>query len=156
TIQIIYNQTHVEGVTYFSHGLRAWLQSPDDATRRLWHITLLLGALVLTMLFVRYKKETANSYMSMTMVFYIREAVYAKLQRVGFGFHDALNSGQLINRALSDLQNVRAFVQTAVLVSLDIVLAVMFNIVLILTLSKWVALLALVPLPIWTWYILRF
>jgi hypothetical protein len=29
--------------------------------------------------------------MSMTMVFYIREAVYDKLQRVGFGFHDVLS-----------------------------------------------------------------
>ena len=45
--------------------------------------------------------------MSMNMVYYIREAVYDKLQRVGFGFHDALSSGQLINRSLGDLQNVR-------------------------------------------------
>ena len=44
----------------------------------------------------------------MNMVFYIREAVYDKLQRVGFGFHDAMSTGQLINRALSDLQNVRS------------------------------------------------
>ena len=90
------------------------------------------------------------------MVFYIREGVYDKLQRVGFAFHDAITSGQLINRALSDLQNVRAFVQTAVIVTLDIVLAVAFNIILIWTRSPWVAWLALIPLPIWTFYILRF
>jgi ATP-binding cassette subfamily B protein len=90
------------------------------------------------------------------MVFYIREAVYDKLQRVGFGFHDAISSGQLINRALSDLQNVRAFVQTAVLVTLEIALVVLGNILLLLTRHPWVALLALVPLPVWTWYILRF
>ncbi len=74
----------------------------------------------------------------------------------GFGFHDVHSSGQLINRALSDLQNVRAFVQTAVLVTLEITLTVAFNIVLIATLNKWVAVLSLVPLPIWTYYILRF
>jgi len=44
------------------------------------------------------------------------------MQRVGFGFHDVISSGQLINRALSDLQNVRAFVQTAILTTLEILL----------------------------------
>jgi ATP-binding cassette subfamily B protein len=82
--------------------------------------------------------------------------VYDKLQRVGFGFHDAVTSGQLINRALSDLQNVRSFVETAVLLSLEIALVVGGYIVLILALSPWLALVALAPLPIWTWYVLRF
>jgi ATP-binding cassette, subfamily B, multidrug efflux pump len=62
----------------------------------------------------------------------------------------------LINRALSDLQNVRAFIQSAVLVTLDIALTVTFYIVLIWTVNKWMAALALIPLPIWTYYILRF
>ena len=55
----------------------------------------------------------------------IREAIYDKLQRVGFAFHDVLSTGQLINRALTDLQNVRSFIQTAVLTSLEIGLIVM-------------------------------
>jgi ABC-type multidrug transport system fused ATPase/permease subunit len=108
------------------------------------------------MLVVRYCKETSNMRMSMNMVFYLREAVYDKVQRVGFGFHDVHSSGQLINRALSDLQYVRSFIQTAVLVTLDIGLTVTFYIVLIWTVNKWVAALSLVPLPIWTFYILRF
>jgi ATP-binding cassette, subfamily B, multidrug efflux pump len=133
-----------------------WLRAPDPVTRDFHRNLLELGGLVLVMVVVRYFKEVANTAMSMNMVFHIREAVYDKLQRVGFGFHDAISSGQLINRALSDLQNVRAFLQTAVLVTLDIVLVVAFNIVLIWTRNKWVAALSLVPLPIWTWYILRF
>jgi ATP-binding cassette subfamily B protein len=136
--------------------LAQWLHTPDAGTRQLLKLLEWLSALVLLMLVVRYCKETANTRMSMNMVYYIREAVYDKVQRAGFGFHDVHSSGQLINRALSDLQNVRAFVQTAVLVTLEIALTVAFNIVLIATLNKWVALLSLVPLPIWTHYILRF
>jgi ATP-binding cassette subfamily B protein len=136
--------------------LRQWVRTPDAGTRRLLWLLKWLGALILLMLVVRYFKETANTRMSMNMVYYIREAVYDKVQRAGFGFHDVHSSGQLINRALSDLQNVRAFVQTAVLVTLEIALTVAFNIILIATLNKWVALLSLVPLPIWTYYILRF
>jgi ATP-binding cassette subfamily B protein len=94
--------------------------------------------------------------MSMNMVFYIREAVYDKLQRVGFGFHDAVSSGQLINRALSDLQNVRAFVETVVNQSLEIGLTVGAYIFLLVTISPWIAALSLLPLPLWTLYILKF
>ena len=83
-----------------------------------------LGGLVLTMVCVRYFKETANARMSMNMVFYIREAVYDKLQRVGFGFHDAISSGQFINRALSRSAKRPGFIQTAILMTLEIVLAV--------------------------------
>lgn len=133
-----------------------WLHRPDPETTRLIHLLEALAALVLLMLVVRYFKETSNTRMSMNMVFYIREAVYDKVQRVGFGFHDVHSSGQLINRALSDLQSVRAFIQTAVLVTLDIVLTVTFYIVLIWTVNKWMAVLSLLPLPIWTYYILQF
>ncbi|CAA9424072.1 MAG: Lipid A export ATP-binding/permease protein MsbA [uncultured Phycisphaerae bacterium] len=131
-----------------------WGGAPEAALLR----GILFGLLLWTgaMLVLRYLRSVAETKLSMTMVYYIREAVYDKLQRVGFGFHDAVSSGQLINRALSDLQNVRLFNQTAVLSTLEIVLSVGGYIALLATRSPWLALLSLVPLPIWTWYILRF
>ncbi|MEA2710343.1 MAG: hypothetical protein QOF78_2944 [Phycisphaerales bacterium] len=127
-----------------------------DPTSPLRDIVLVIIVTTIVMLCLRYAREVANSKLSMTMVFYLREAIYDKLQRVGFSFHDAISSGQLINRALTDLQNVRAFIQTAVLTSLEIVLVVGGYIALIYTRNPWVALLSLVPLPIWTWYIIKF
>jgi ATP-binding cassette subfamily B multidrug efflux pump len=144
------------GESVAGKGFFAWSTSPDPQPARLRQLTGGLALLVAAYGLLRYLREVANARMSMEMVFYIREAVYDKLQRVGFGFHDAVSSGQLINRALSDLQNVRQFVQTAVLVTLEIALVVLGNILLLLTRHPWVALLAVVPLPVWTWYILRF
>ncbi len=137
-------------------GFWKWITTGDSQTAALRHVVLLLFVLVVANSVMRYMREVANSKFSMNMVFYIREAVYDQLQRVGFSFHDALSSGQLINRALTDLQNVRAFVQTALLVTLEIVLVVGVYMILLATLNPWIALLALIPLPIWTWYILRF
>src|SRR5581483_5365132 len=80
-------------------GFWAWFwrdPSPDSQSFR--HVMLQLVGLIAIALWLRYLKEVANMKMSMNMVYYIREAVYDKLQRVGFGFHDALSSGQLINR----------------------------------------------------------
>lgn len=136
--------------------LSNFLRSADPQVVGLRSMLLVLIVLTLAMLVLRYLRITFEMKLSMTMVFYIREAVYDKLQRVGFRFHDALSSGQLINRSLTDLQNVRAFLQTALLTSLDIILIVAFYIVLILTRSPWVALLALIPLPFWTWYFYKF
>jgi len=138
-------------------GIWNWLwrdNTPDVVSFR--RVMLQLVVLIGLALLFRYLKEVGNTTMSMHLVFFIREAVYDKLQRVGFGFHDALSSGQLINRALSDLQNVRQFVQTAVLTNLDIVLAVGGYIILLFQVNVWLALLAMLPLPLWTYYILRF
>ncbi len=139
-----------------SRGIRQWFFSHDADALRLRLLIILMTGCVIGLSIMRYMREVQVSKFSMGMVYYIREAVYDKLQRVGFGFHDNISSGQLINRALSDLQNVRAFVQTAVLMTLEIILVVSGNIVLILTKSPWLALLALVPIPIWTAYILMF
>lgn len=139
-----------------SEGFPAWIRGDEPDAAALRRIVMWLFVLVVAMGVVRYMREVAYSKMSMNMVYFIREAVYDKLQRVGFSFHDAVSTGQLINRALSDLQNVRTFIQTAVLVSLEIALVVTGYIVLMATRSPWIAGLALVPLPIWVWYILRF
>jgi ABC-type multidrug transport system fused ATPase/permease subunit len=138
------------------HGLSQWLHDPDPAASAVRHSLIILSLLLAGFLVMRYVREVTQTKLSMRMVFYIREAVYDKLQRVGFSFHDALSSGALINRALSDLQNVRQFIQTAVLTTLEIVLIVIGNIILVWTKNPWLALLSLVPLPIWTWYIVRF
>jgi ATP-binding cassette subfamily B protein len=137
-------------------GLWIWIRSADPDAANLRRVLFILLGLVTTMAIVRYLREVAKSTMSMNMVFYIREAVYDRVQRVGFGFHDAISSGQLINRALSDLQNCRQFVQEALLTTLEIVLVVIGYIALIATRNPWMALLSFVPLPLWTWYILRF
>lgn len=141
----------IEGV-----GLVAWLTSDGAGVTELRHGAYLFAALIVGFCFARYHREVANLKFSMRMVYHIREAIYDKLQRVGFGYHDSMSSGQLINRALSDLQNVRQFVMVAVLTTLDIVLIVVGYIVFLAWKDGTVAMLALAPLPLWVWYILRF
>jgi len=137
-------------------GFWEWiLGSSADAAGLRW-VMLTLVLLVLGILILRYVREVANTKLSMDMVFFLRSAVYDKLQKVGFKFHDVISSGQLINRALTDLQNVRGFLQTAILMTLEIVLIVGGYMILILTKSPSIAMLSLIPLPFWVWYIIRF
>ncbi len=145
----------VNGLTTHA-GFWHWIGSDEGNANAIRTWGKWLACLVGLQAVFRYLREVANSKMSMNMVFYIREAIYDKLQRVGFSFHDVLSTGQLINRALTDLQNVRGFIQTAVLTTLEIVLYVVGYMYMIFSVNGWLALLSMVPLPIWTWYILRF
>ena len=157
SIERAVNRIQSLAVASSTQGFWQWFwRDPSAGAQSFRHVMLILCGLMLATLVLRYLKEVANTKMSMHLVYYIREAIYDKLQRVGFAFHDALSSGQLINRALSDLQNVRGFIQTAVLTTLDIVLAVGGYIILMITINPWLALLSLLPLPIWIYYILRF
>jgi ABC-type multidrug transport system fused ATPase/permease subunit len=137
-------------------GIWEWFTGSSIEAYHLNSLLMLLGIFVLGYLLLRYVREMLQMYFSMNMVYHIREAVYDKLQRVGFAFHDSISTGQLINRALTDLQNVRAFIQTALLQTLEIVAAVFMYIGLIWSKSPILAAISLAPLPIWTWYILRF
>lgn len=169
---VIFIALEVLVVRYFGYAvdmIQRFHLGPEGSGERFWgwfrfdpqagpmrRTILLLCAFIAGLLITRYLREVSRTFFSMRMVYYIREAVYDKVQRVGFGFHDAISSGQLITRALSDLQNVRAFIENALLLSLEIALVVVFYIILLIFVNPWVALLAVVPLPIWTWYILRF
>ncbi len=137
-------------------GFWHWLTHPTPDLRALRNTNLILLGLVVVMGLLRYLRAITEMRLSMTMVFYLREAVYDKLQHVGFRFHDKISTGQLINRSLTDLQHVRSFTQSAVLTTLEIMLTVGGYIILLLTKHWWVAVLALAPLPVWTFYILRF
>lgn len=139
-----------------SGGFWAWLSSSDATAIGLRGDLALLAAFSVALAAMSYLREVTSAKLSMHKVFYIREAVYDKLQRVGQAFHDSHSTGELINRAFNDLQNIRSFVQTALLLTLEIVLIVGGYLALLLTRSPWVAALALAPLPIWTVYIIRF
>jgi len=133
-----------------------WVTSND------WLVIAFLMSLVIfvvsaiALLITRYLLEMARILWSMHMVFIIRSAVYDKLQRVGFAFHDRISTGQLINRALSDLQNVRQFVQSSLMQSLEIGATLVVYLGVIFTKNPWIALIALVPLPFWTIYTIYF
>lgn len=138
---------------------RSWqdrISSPTNEEMFLFWKLLFIVTMGSAFVVLRYWREVANTRFSMNMVYFVREAVYDRIQKVGFGFHDAVSSGQLINRALSDLQNVRSFVQTAILTVLEMVLIVGGYIILLST-KSWLAMgLAMLPLPLWCYYILRF
>ena len=135
-------------------GLWDWLTGSNADAR---HLRLALGSMAISQIILAimiYLRQTWDAKLSMRAVYHMRQQVYDSLQNCGFSLHDRMTSGTLINRALSDLQAVRAFVNMSLLSSLDVGITIMGYVALLFVSSPWLggALLGLIPL--W-WYIIR-
>ena len=54
-----------------------------------------------------------SEYLSQKVAYDLRLAYFQQLQRLSFGFHDKIHSGDLITRGMLDLEGSRAFIQGA-------------------------------------------
>ncbi len=116
----------------------------------------LLALFVAASTVVTFFRWFVNSKLSMDMVFSMRASMYDQLQRVGFSFHDRHSSGTLINRSLSDLHNIRQFVNMALVQITEIVLYIVGYNILLASISPMVGLVALLPIPFWIIYLRYF
>jgi ATP-binding cassette subfamily B protein len=130
-------------------GFLAWVFGSSETAIQLRQVILYLGVSQLLLGLMIWLRSVWDTKLSMRAVYHIRNAIYDHLQHVGFPFHDRMTSGQLINRALSDLQSVRNFVNTSVISTLDITASIAAYLGLLFYRSPWLMLAALLPLPFW-------
>jgi ATP-binding cassette subfamily B multidrug efflux pump len=67
-----------------------------------------------------------GEYLSQKVALDLRRAYFQQLQRLSFGFHDKIHSGDLITRGMIDLEGARAFIQGAMVPALSLILLVGF------------------------------
>ena len=100
--------------------------APPAAWSPLQVVAALAGAIVLAAVvntFLRYGAAVAATALSQRVLIQLRSDVYDKLQRLSFRFYDAADSGSLINRAASDVNAVRAFVDGVIVKILTVLLS---------------------------------
>jgi len=85
--------------------------SVDEVQRALMTTALLvLGAASLRGLLTGYGGYVAEK-VSQLVAYDLRLAFFQQLQRLSFGFHDRIHSGDLVTRGMLDLEGTRAFIQ---------------------------------------------
>jgi ATP-binding cassette subfamily B multidrug efflux pump len=65
-------------------------------------------------------------YVSQRVAYDLRLRFFQQLQRLSFGFHDRIHSGDLITRGMLDMEGARAFIQTGMQQALSLVLLIGF------------------------------
>jgi ATP-binding cassette subfamily B multidrug efflux pump len=89
---------------------------------------------------------------SQKVAYVLRLDYFRQLQRLPFGFHDKIHSGDLITRGMIDLEGTRMFIQNGLMMSLTLVLLLVVATVMMFAADPIMALLALtfVPISIYT------
>ena len=92
------------------------------------HALLIAAALVIlattTRGFLTMAANYQAEYVSQKVAYQYRLDFFRQLQRLSFGFHDKIHSGDLITRGMLDLEGARSFIQNGLLVALTMILLV--------------------------------
>ncbi len=115
----------------------------------------IVGITILTGVF-QFAQEYVLQYASQKAVYDIRNDMYDHLQRLPFSFYDKMQTGQLISRAVSDIDSLRRFFSFGMVNFISSVL--LFSAVLVICLLKnWkLAILALSIMPLLAYTGIRF
>lgn len=117
-----------------------------NANNLIWAVVAFSVAVLFNFV-ASYVQETQVGQVAENVLFDMRRAMFAQLQRVSLSFMDKTEVGRLMSRLQGDVNSMQEFLETSVISVGDIVL--LFGIVVVLlTLDPWLGLLTLVTMPV--------
>ena len=103
-----------------------------------------------------YGQRFLNEVMAQRTTYIMRNALYEKIQRLSFSFHDRSQTGQLMSRATVDIESIRMFFAMGLLGMAQVILMVIAVAYILLTIDWRLALFTLVfVLPV-AWLAINF
>ncbi len=98
-----------------------------------------------------FGQQYLGEWISQRVAYDLRNAIYNRLQRLSFAYHDKAQTGQLMSRATQDVESVRWYVQMGV-IRFVYVIALLVVVLTIMLVSNWrLALVSWVFLPFIAW-----
>ena len=96
-----------------------------------------------------------GEYVSQRVGYDLRLQFFQQLQRLSFGFHDRIHSGDLITRGMLDLEGARVFIQGGMMQSVSLVLLLTFSAWMMLSTDLVMGLIGLAFVPVAGWTLAR-
>jgi ATP-binding cassette subfamily B protein len=128
--------------------------TPGDTEALIWWSLAIAFAASCAALFTGLRRYWAFKVSRQTEAT-LRDQLFAHLQRLHFAFHDRVQTGDLMSRANTDLQQIQFFVVMIPLTISNFVTVVAVTVILF-TIDPWLALLALGSLPLVNYLAKRF
>ncbi|MHA1567582.1 MAG: ABC transporter ATP-binding protein [Alphaproteobacteria bacterium] len=125
--------------------------SVSDSQKILLTTALLLLVVASTRGFFTLLHNYQGEAIGQSIAYELRLAYYDKLQRLGFGFHDRVHSGDLITRGMLDIEGIRPFVDQGILKVIVLLLLLTIGSARLLGTDLWLGLLALSFVPFVSW-----
>ena len=126
-------------------------QQAIAATQRLhgliYWVLIMIGATVLGLLLGIFRSRL-TAYLSLTMTRQIRTETYATLQKLGLSYYDKRQSGALLNRVTSDVNELNNFLVDGLQMLVVNGLLLIGTLVIVFSQNWRLALLVLIPVPL--------
>ncbi len=129
---------------FLSEGLNIAVPHPQlifSAAALLFGLSLLRAMVAFSQ---RYFGERLSHYVG----YDIRNDFFDKVQRLPFAYHDQSQMGQIITRAITDVDAIRTFLAQGLIDSINIFLVIIGVIIAMFTLNIPLTLIALIPIPL--------
>ncbi len=127
----------------------------DGVARQDLQSLILVSVLIVAASAARGLCAFAQNYLGETAAqggsYELRRAMYAHVQQLSFSFHDQAQTGDLLTRSMSDVEQLKNFMGRGVLMIFNLVLLVLGVTVALLGMNWKLALLSLVMLPLLYW-----
>jgi ATP-binding cassette subfamily B multidrug efflux pump len=122
-----------------------------EAQAMLWRVALMIVGVMTASGLLSMVSGFEGEYVSQKVGYKLRLDFFEQLQRLSFGYHDKIHSGDLITRGMLDIEGVRNVIVMGMLSSVSLAFLVTVTTWRLLSVDLWIGLLALsfVPFTIW-------
>ncbi len=121
----------------------------------IWAVLALLALTILKGVF-NYFQGILSETASQNVAFDIRKAIQKKLTQLSFSFHDQSETGELLSRAVQDVERVRFLTGRATIRLLDGILMLIVTMVIMLIMDYRLALMVFITMPFLVYQALHF
>jgi ABC-type multidrug transport system fused ATPase/permease subunit len=136
---------------FLNQGLAIELPRPE----LIFQAALLLLALSVLRAAVAFGTRYFGDRLSQWVAYDLRDAFYNKVQNLHFAYHDQSQMGQIITRAITDIDAVRMFISQGFIEGLTVIMLALGVIAAMITLNPPLTLVTLLPLPLIIYLALR-
>lgn len=112
-----------------------------------WSVLALLG-LTLVKGVLNYYQGLLSETASQNVAYDLRNAIQRKLTQLSFSFHDSSETGELLSRAIQDVERLRFLTGRATIRILDAILMIIVTMIILLVMDYRLGLLVLFSIPI--------
>jgi ATP-binding cassette subfamily B multidrug efflux pump len=120
-----------------------------------WSVLALLGVTLVKGL-LNYFEGTLSEVASQNVAFDLRNAIQKKLTQLSFSFHDQSETGELLSRAVQDVERIRFLTGRATIRIMDGILLLVTTAIVLLVMDWKLGLLVLATMPVLVYRALHF
>lgn len=140
-----------KATTKLFEGLMAKMQGVSGAHidfEFIWRIVLELVALYIISALFSYIQQYLMAGVAQNTVYQLRKDVNEKLNRLPLKYFDSRTHGEILSRVTNDVDNISSTLQQSLTQLITSIITIVGVLVMMLTISPWMTLIALVTLPI--------